>query len=60
MAYRDDRTAGIDKKVYEVISEDELYARTGKGICVIIVAEMWIYAWINQFLKEKYTMKYMR
>ena len=20
---------------------------------------MWIYAWINQFLKEKYTMKYM-
>ena len=29
VAYRDDRTAGIDKKVYEVISEDELYARTG-------------------------------
>ena len=22
-------------------------------------AEMWIYAWINQFLKEKYAMKYM-
>lgn len=23
------------------------------------MAERWIYAWINQFLKEKYTMKYM-
>ena len=29
------------------------------GICVILVVERWIYAWINQFLKEKYTMKYM-
>lgn len=29
VAYRDSRTEGIDEKVYEKISEDELYARTG-------------------------------
>ena len=29
VGYRDDRTIGIDKKVYEFIPEDELYARTG-------------------------------
>lgn len=29
VGYRDDRTVGIDKKVYELISEEELYARTG-------------------------------
>jgi len=28
-AYRDSRTEGMDKKVYEIISEDELYLRTG-------------------------------
>ncbi len=28
-AYRDQRTQGMDEKVYEVISEDVLYARTG-------------------------------
>lgn len=27
--YRDDRTAGMDDKVYEIIPKDELYARTG-------------------------------
>ena len=27
--YRDDRTFGMDEKVYELISEDELYTRTG-------------------------------
>lgn len=27
--YRDGRTAGMDEKVYEIISERELYARTG-------------------------------
>lgn len=29
VAYRDDRTRGMDKKVYELISESELYGRTG-------------------------------
>ncbi len=29
VGYRDSRTEGIDKKVYEYIPEDELYARTG-------------------------------
>ncbi len=29
VAYRDSRTEGIDAEVYKVISEDELYARTG-------------------------------
>ena len=29
VGYRDDRTVGIDKKVYELIPEEELYARTG-------------------------------
>lgn len=29
VAYRDSRTNGMDKKVYEVISEKDLYARTG-------------------------------
>lgn len=29
VGYRDDRTIGIDKEVYEIISEDELYTRTG-------------------------------
>ncbi|MGN0297674.1 MAG: rhamnulokinase family protein, partial [Lachnospiraceae bacterium] len=29
VGYRDSRTMGMDKKVYEIISEDELYARTG-------------------------------
>lgn len=29
IAYRDSRTEGVDKLVYDVISEDELYARTG-------------------------------
>ena len=28
-AYRDSRTEGMDQKVYEIISEDELYLRTG-------------------------------
>ncbi len=28
-AYRDSRTRGMDEKVYEIISEDDLYARTG-------------------------------
>ena len=28
-AYRDDRTKGMDEKVYEIIPEKELYARTG-------------------------------
>lgn len=27
--YRDGRTAGIDQEVYKIISQDELYARTG-------------------------------
>lgn len=27
--YRDNRTGGMDEKVYELISEEELYARTG-------------------------------
>ena len=27
--YRDSRTAGMDKKVYDIIPENELYARTG-------------------------------
>ena len=27
--YRDSRTTGMDKKVYEIISEEDLYARTG-------------------------------
>ena len=29
VAYRDDRTAGMDEEVYKIISEDELYERTG-------------------------------
>ena len=29
VAYRDSRTKGMDDKVYEIISEDKLYARTG-------------------------------
>ena len=29
VGYRDSRTIGMDEKVYEVIPEDELYARTG-------------------------------
>jgi len=29
VGYRDKRTAGIDKKVYQLISEEELYKRTG-------------------------------
>ncbi len=29
VAYRDDRTKGMDEEVYKVIGEDELYARTG-------------------------------
>ncbi|WFR55183.1 rhamnulokinase [Anaerocolumna sp. AGMB13025] len=29
VGYRDKRTNGMDKKVYEVINEDELYSRTG-------------------------------
>ncbi len=29
VAYRDDRTVGMDKKVYEYISEKDLYSRTG-------------------------------
>jgi len=29
VGYRDKRTAGMDRKVYELISEDELYKRTG-------------------------------
>lgn len=29
VGYRDSRTEGMDEKVYEVISQDELYARTG-------------------------------
>lgn len=29
VGYRDKRTDGMDQKVYEVISEEELYARTG-------------------------------
>lgn len=29
VGYRDNRTAGMDKKVYETISQDNLYARTG-------------------------------
>ncbi len=29
VAYRDSRTEGMDEKVYDVISEKELYARTG-------------------------------
>lgn len=29
VAYRDDRTTGMDKKVYETISEQDLYKRTG-------------------------------
>ncbi len=28
-AYRDKRTNGMDKKVYEIIEEEQLYARTG-------------------------------
>lgn len=28
-AYRDDRTTGMDRRVYEVIEEEALYARTG-------------------------------
>ena len=35
VGYRDSRTEGMDEKVYEVIPQDELYARTGiqKQIC---------------------------
>ncbi len=29
VAYRDDRTTGMDEEVYKIISEDELYERTG-------------------------------
>lgn len=29
VGYRDDRTKGMDEKVYEIISQDELYGRTG-------------------------------
>ena len=29
VGYRDGRTKGMDEKVYEIISEDDLYARTG-------------------------------
>lgn len=29
VGYRDGRTRGMDEKVYEIISEDDLYARTG-------------------------------
>ena len=29
VAYRDGRTRGMDEEVYKIISEDELYARTG-------------------------------
>jgi len=29
IGYRDSRTAGMDKLVYEIISEEDLYARTG-------------------------------
>lgn len=29
VAYRDDRTKGMDEEVYKIISEDALYARTG-------------------------------
>ncbi|HHX62184.1 MAG TPA: rhamnulokinase [Epulopiscium sp.] len=29
VAYRDDRTNGMDEKVYQIIKEDSLYARTG-------------------------------
>ena len=29
VAYRDDRTKGMDVKVYDIISEDNLYSRTG-------------------------------
>lgn len=29
VAYRDGRTSGMDEEVYKIISEDELYARTG-------------------------------
>ncbi len=29
VGYRDSRTRGMDDKVYEIISEDDLYARTG-------------------------------
>lgn len=29
VAYRDNRTGGMDEKVYEIISEKELYGRTG-------------------------------
>lgn len=29
VAYRDGRTKGMDEEVYKIISEDELYARTG-------------------------------
>lgn len=29
VAYRDSRTEGVDKEVYKIISEDDLYARTG-------------------------------
>ena len=29
VAYRDDRTTGMDAKVYETVAEDELYATTG-------------------------------
>ncbi len=29
VAYRDERTRGMDEKVYEIISKEELYARTG-------------------------------
>lgn len=29
VGYRDSRTEGVDEKVYEVIPQDELYARTG-------------------------------
>ncbi len=29
VAYRDDRTVGMDKKVYDVISESDLYSKTG-------------------------------
>lgn len=29
VAYRDSRTDGMDKEVYKIISEEELYARTG-------------------------------
>ena len=56
VAYRDGRTKGIDKEVYAIISEEELYGRTGiqKQIFNTIYQLMaWKKKYPEQFVKAK-------